>query len=275
MSNPKSHRPFDLHGHVALVTGANHGIGAATAIALTGCGASVLISYLRTEDPQDYPEPYRTNRARDASHALEAIQNLGGRATSMEADLREPGIAPKLFDFAEAELGPVDILVNNATGWVSDTFAGGGQHLSGVVKVGLTEETHEQVFSVDARGGALMIAEFARRHIERQATWGRIIGLTSGGPLGFPNEVSYGAAKAALENYTMSAAFELASHGVTANIVYPLVTDTGWVTDEVRAHVEGDPHLIHIVQPEQVAEMICFLCSDHARLITANVVHLR
>ena len=57
---------------------------------------------------------------------------------------------------------------------------------------------------------ALLIAEFARRHAERGATWGRIVGLTSGGELGFPEEVSYGAAKAAQANYTMSAALELA-----------------------------------------------------------------
>lgn len=120
-----------------------------------------------------------------------------------------------------------------------------------------------------------MIAEFARRHLEREASWGRIIGLTSGGPLGFPGEVSYGAAKAALENYTMSAAFELASLGVTANIVYPPVTDTGWITDSVREHVKLRPDLLHIVEPEEVAQVIAFLCSDHARLITANVVHLR
>ena len=55
--------------------------------------------------------------------------------------------------------------------------------------------------------------------------------------MGFPNEVSYGAAKAALENYTMAAAFELAPLGITANVVHPPVTDTGWVTDEVRRHV--------------------------------------
>ena len=67
-------------------------------------------------------------------------------------------------------------------------------------------------------GAALMIGEFARRHIARQAAWGRIIGLTSGGGLGFPEEVSYGAAKAAQENYTMSAALELAPFGITANI---------------------------------------------------------
>ncbi len=66
-----------------------------------------------------------------------------------------------------------------------------------------------------------MISEFARRHAERGADWGRIVGLTSGGPLGLPGEVSYGAAKAALESYTMSAAMELATLGITANVVYP------------------------------------------------------
>ena len=116
---------------------------------------------------------------------------------------------------------------------------------------------------------------FARRHIYRQANWGRIIGLTSGGPLGFPTEVSNGAAKAALENYTMSAAFELAPLGITANIVYPPVTDTGWVNDAVREHVKQSSDLIHIVGPDEVAEVIAFLSSDYARLITANVIHLR
>ena len=104
---------------------------------------------------------------------------------------------------------------------------------------------------------------------------GRIIGLTSGGPLGFPAEVSYGAAKAALENYTMSAAMELAPLGVTANIVYPPVTDTGWVTDAVRRHMETRRDLIHIAEPDDVARVIVYLASDEARLVTANVVHLR
>ena len=93
--------------------------------------------------------------------------------------------------------------------------------------------------------------------------------------MGFPNEVSYGAAKAALENYTMSAALELAPFGVTANIIHPPVTDTGWVTAAVRGQVQADPQLIHVVQPREVAEVVAFLCSNHARLITANVVHLR
>jgi 3-oxoacyl-[acyl-carrier protein] reductase len=101
------------------------------------------------------------------------------------------------------------------------------------------------------------------------------VGLSSGGPLGFPEEVSYGAAKAALTNYTMSAAFELAPFGVTANMVYPPITDTGWVNDAVRAERDRRPDLIHIAEPEEVAEVIAYLCSDAARLITANTIHLR
>ena len=80
-----------------------------------------------------------------------------------------------------------------------------------------------------------------RRHRERAASWGRIIGLTSGGELGFPEEVSYGAAKAAQTNYTMSAASELAELGITANMVHPPITDTGWVTDEVPARPRRQP----------------------------------
>ena len=267
--------PFDLSGHVALVTGANHGIGAATAETLASCGASVLISYLRTYDPDDYPEPYRSNRAKGANDVLSAIHAYGGQAVEMEADLRDVSVVSKLFDYAEAELGFVDILINNATGWVADTFTAGKEHVTGVRSDGLTASTHDQVFSVDARGGALLIAEFAHRHIARQANWGRIIGLTSGGPLGFPTEISYGAAKAALENYTMSAAFELAQFGITANIVYPPVTDTGWVNDSVREHVRNSNELIHIVDPKDVGEVIAYLSSDFAKLITANIVHLR
>jgi 3-oxoacyl-[acyl-carrier protein] reductase len=111
--------------------------------------------------------------------------------------------------------------------------------------------------------------------VARGADWGRIIGLTSGGPLGSPDEVSYGAAKAALENYAMSAAIELGSYGITSNVVHPPVTDTGWVTDAVRELVAERQDMFHVAPPEDVADVIAFLASDHARLITANVVRLR
>src|SRR6266851_5802079 len=90
------------------------------------------------------------------------------------------------FDAAEAELGPVDILVNNASGWVADTFAAAGPDRLGRSLRPVSAQTSRQLLAVDAMAPALLISEFARRHIGRGAAWGRIIGLTSGGPLGFP-----------------------------------------------------------------------------------------
>jgi 3-oxoacyl-[acyl-carrier protein] reductase len=73
----------------------------------------------------------------------------------------------------------------------------------------------------------------------------------------------------------MSAAIELAPFGVTANMVHPPVTDTGWVTREVRDLVEATPTLVHVASPAEVADVIAYLASDAARLITANVITLR
>jgi 3-oxoacyl-[acyl-carrier protein] reductase len=269
--------PSPLRPHVALVTGANHGIGAATARALAARGAHVLAAYFALDDQSmiGFPDNYRSHRMSDADHVVEAIRTAGGRAIAMEADLAKPETIGQLFDLAESQLGPVDILVNNASGWLADTFTSETRDMFGHACARVSRETFDRQFAIDARASALLISEFARRHIERSAQWGRIVGLTSGGPGGFPGEVSYSAAKAALENYTMSAAFELANVGVTANIVHPPVTDTGWVTDNVRRYVESRPDLIHIAQPDDVAGVIGYLVSDDARLITGNVVRLR
>ena len=222
-----------IEGRVAIVTGANHGIGAATAKALAGSGAKVLLSYLRVQDPAEdgIPEAYRMSRGRDASDVVRSIRDAGGRAEAIEADLRDPATPVKLFDAGETAFGPIDILVNNATGWRQDTFKPIEHDHLGRSLQSLSALTATEVLEVDARGSALMIAEFARRHVARSADWGRIVGLTSGGALGFPEEVSYGAAKAALENYAMSAALELGIYGITSNVVHPPVTDTSTSPD--------------------------------------------
>jgi 3-oxoacyl-[acyl-carrier protein] reductase len=265
------------HLHTAIVTGANHGIGAATAQALAQRGCAVLCTFLRIEDPVDpaMPQEYRDRRAEDAERVAEAIRATGGRAVATEADLSDPATPAVLFELAEEQLGDVDILVNNATGWLADTFAPLTADRHGRSLQPVSAATWEQQFKVDAMGAALLIGEFARRHNARGAGWGRIIGLTSGGDLGFPEEVSYGAAKAAQTNYTMSAALELAPFGITANMVYPPVTDTGWVTDAVRAEVAARRELIHIATPAEVASVIAYLASDEASLITGNVITLR
>jgi 3-oxoacyl-[acyl-carrier protein] reductase len=261
----------------AIVTGANHGIGAATAQALARQDCAVLVTFLSLDDPPDpgLPAAYREHRARDAGDVVARIRAAGGQAIAVEADLADPATPARLFDTAEEQLGPVSVLVNNATGWLADTFAPQAHDRHGRSLQAVTARTWEQQFRVDAMAAALMIGEFARRHIARGGDWGRIVGLTSGGDLGFPQEVSYGAAKAAQVNYTMSAAIELADYGVTANMVYPPVTDTGWVNDAVRREVASNPHLIHIAQPAEVAAVIAYLASDAAALITGNVLTLR
>jgi 3-oxoacyl-[acyl-carrier protein] reductase len=264
-------------GHTALVTGANHGIGAATSVALARAGCAVLCTYLRVRDEPDpgTPQAYRDRRAQSAEDVVAKIESSGGRALAVEADLSDPAVPALLFDTAEEQLGRVDILVNNATGWIQDTFTPASADYAGRSLRAVTAATWRQQFTVDTMAPALLIAEFARRHVARGAAWGRIIGLTSGGDLGFPSEVSYGAAKAAQVNYTMSAAAELAAHGITANMVLPPVTDTGWVTDAVRSFVETSQQHFHVASPDQVAAVIAYLASDEAGLITGNTITLR
>ncbi|HMG62249.1 MAG TPA: SDR family oxidoreductase [Streptosporangiaceae bacterium] len=262
--------------HTAIVTGANHGIGAATALALARGGCAVLCSYLRidADDPGASPD-YRAGRSAGAESVAAEIAAAGGRAVAVEADLSDPASAAMLFDAAERQLGPVDILVNNASGWIADTFGPEGTDGLGRRVRPVNASTWWQQFTIDAMAAGLLISEFARRHLARGGTWGRIVGLTSAAEIGFPEEVSYGAAKAAQVSYTMSAAIELAGYGVTANMVHPPVTDTGWITDAVRDLVARSPNMIHIASPAEVAEVIAYLASDAAALITANVVTLR
>lgn len=266
-----------LIGRVAVVTGANHGIGAATALALAHRGADVVVSFLRldgTDDPS-LPPAYSQFRRQDATQVVAAIESAGQRGLAIEADLSDPAAPTRIFDEAEGGLGPVSILINNASGWRQDTFAGAPIDRFGRRNQLLTAESADAQLLVDARGGALMIAELARRHRSHGASWGRIVSLTSGGPAGFPDEVSYGAAKAALENYTMSASIELAAEGITANVVYPPVTDTGWITEPVRDAVAGSPEHHHIAAPDEVAEVVVWLCTDSARLVTGSIIRLR
>jgi len=97
-----------LSGRVALVTGANHGIGAAIARRVARSGAAVLGTYLAVHDAEDpgTPGAYRTNRAKDGSELVAAIEAEGGRVIAVEADLRDHRVVPRLFDRAEASFGP-------------------------------------------------------------------------------------------------------------------------------------------------------------------------
>lgn len=267
-----------LDGKIALVTGANHGIGAATALQLAALGADVVVTYLRFDEDDGEggrPDVYAQQRRQGHEEVQSAIEAAGRRCVAVEADLRDAATPSTLFDQIEVALGPVTILVHNASGWRKDTFAAAGHDRFGRDNELVSTETFETQFLVDARAGALLIAELAERTRHDGEPWGRIVTLTSGGPNGFPGEASYGAAKAALENYTMTASIELADLGITANVVYPPVTDTGWVTDDVRDFVAASSDHVHVAEPGDVAEVIGWLCTDAARLVTGNVLRLR
>jgi 3-oxoacyl-[acyl-carrier protein] reductase len=138
-----------------------------------GRGDAVLCTFLRVRDPADpgTPQAYRDHRAHDAAAVIAGIRDDGGQAAAVEADLSDPAAPALLFDAAEERFGPVDILVNNATGWLADSFAPAGADRLGRSLQPVTAGTWTAQFTVDAMGAALMISEFARRHIARQATW--------------------------------------------------------------------------------------------------------
>jgi 3-oxoacyl-[acyl-carrier protein] reductase len=268
-----------LAGRVALVTGANHGIGAASAAALAAEGVATFLTYLRLDPAvqagEPHPPEYARSRGQDAGEVLGRIRAGGGVAEAAEADLTDPAAPGWLFDRVAQTFGPVEILVNNASGWLADTFLPADRDHFGRRTRLVGPATHDALFGVDARASALLVAEFARRHVERGGTWGRILGLTSGGRQGFPGEVSYGAAKAALESYTLSAAHELGRYGVTANVLHPPITDTGWITEAVAAAAAATGPLFHVARPEEVAEVVVLLASQQARHLTAQTIVMR
>ena len=201
---------------MALVTGANHGIGAATAKALAAQGTAVLCAYFRNErqgglDDPSLPAAYRATRMARADFVVESIRAAGGRAAAVEADLSDAASVPALFDAAEARARAGADPGQQRLGLDRRHLRPRRHRPLRAAQAPLSARTIDQVFAVDARAAALLIAEFARRHVARRAQWGRIIGLTSGEADGFPEEVSYGAAKAAQVNFTLSAATELAA----------------------------------------------------------------
>lgn len=280
-----------LRGRVALVTGGNHGVGAATAHALSVQGASVFITYLRSPveatgvsglDEVNVPGQalYRARQAMTADWVLDRIRAAGGRAEAMEADLADPSSVPRIFDEAETALGPVEVLVNNAAYCVPDTLVPPGRlsaedlSPSGTSMQPLTPEGHELHFAVNTRAPALAMAEFARRHVERGASWGRVLNVSTDGAYVFPGEVSYGASKLALEGYGRSAAVEFGPFGITVNTVSLGAVQTGWISPEMEEEISAEYPLGRVGTPEDVADVIVFLASEQARWVTAQTLYV-
>jgi 3-oxoacyl-[acyl-carrier protein] reductase len=114
------------------------------------------------------------------------------------------------------------------------------------------------------------MTEFARRHVARDARWGRIVNISTDGADSFPGEVSYGASKAALEAYSSSAAIELARYGITVNIVAPGPVQTGWIPEEEVPAIVATIPLGRLGEPKDIADVVLFLASEQARWVTGQ-----
>jgi 3-oxoacyl-[acyl-carrier protein] reductase len=277
-----------LTDRVALVTGTNnpYGIGAGVARALAAQGARIFLHYFRqsvvgVQPSGRKPSCYWSQQVKSADEVLEAVRGFGVQACASEADLSDPATVPALFEQAEMTLGPVDVLVNNAAYWEGDTFLPPEVELANKLVESWTDrprtvtaQSFDRIFAVNTRAAALMTAEFARRHIQRKADWGRIINVSTDGAECFPSEITYGASKFALESYTRSAAKELGRYGVTVNVISLGPVQTGWITEELERQILPAIPLGRVGTPQDVADVVVFLASDQARWLTGQRIYV-
>jgi 3-oxoacyl-[acyl-carrier protein] reductase len=279
---------------VVLVTGTNnpYGIGAAIAAAFAAQGARVFLHYFRWTprsgsgarsgaDGSPGESFYYSQQTKSIDEVLERVRKSGAQVAALEADLVDPALITTLFDRAEATLGPVEVLVNNAAYWEADTFLPSSTDLpSKLVELwtdrpqSLNLRALDRMFAVNTRAPALMIAEFARRHIKRSAQFGRIINVSTAGAERFPSEVTYAASKFALESFTRSAAAELGRFGVTVNALSLGPVQTGWITAELEQAILPTIPLARIGTPEEVADVVLFLASHQARWLTGQRIYV-
>jgi 3-oxoacyl-[acyl-carrier protein] reductase len=280
-----------LKGKVVIVTGANHGIGAATAVAFAKEGGKVFINYLR-QSPELYGETkenadkattpgrayYCKMIAQSAESVVNEIKAGGGECFAWESDLSDPKSIPKMFDLAEKNLGRVNIIVNNAAFDNPDTFIPEKEleknplFADEYMLHSVTSDSHDDHFAVNSRAVALMIKEYAARHIKQKAKWGRIINITTDGARCHASNVSYGASKYAIESYTRSAAIELGPYGITVNVISPGAVQTGWMPKTLEKELSESYPLRRIGKPEDIAEAIIFFASEQADWITGQVL---
>ena len=237
---------FSLHGRVALITGASRGLGKAMAFGLARAGAKVAINYANSREHAD-----RTFRE---------IRDAGLHGMLVRANVTDEAEVARMCTEIEAELGPVDIAVYNATG---------PQPLKPIEEYDWAFYQEMYDFFVKS---PFLITRRVLPHMKKQR-WGRIINITSEvfrrGTHPFS---AYVAAKGAQTGWTRAMAGELAPWGITVNAVAP-----GWIPVERHANdpeemKEGYRKLIpmgHFGIPSDVAGAVTFLASDAARFVTA------
>ena len=240
---------------VAIVTGSARGIGAATARKLAEDGMAVAVLDL--------------DEAACAATVKE-IADAGGQALAVGADVSKTDQVAAAVDRVAAELGAPTVLVNNA-GVIRDNLL-----------FKMTDDDWDLVLGVHLRGAFLM-SRAVQKHMVAQK-WGRIVNLSSSSALGNRGQVNYSAAKAGLQGFTKTLAFELGPFGVTANAVAPgfIATDmTAATAARVGVPFEDFQKLAadripvrRVGQPADVANVISFLVSEGAGFVSGQVIYV-
>lgn len=236
---------------VAVVTGGSRGIGRACALRLAEAGCDVAVLYAGNDEA--------------ARETVEAIEALGRRARAWKCDVANAEECAAVCKEVAAELGCVDVLVNNA-GVTRDNLLGR-----------IKDDDFDRVIDVNLKGAFNMVKALYRTWLRNKGT-GRIVNVSSVvGLMGNAGQANYAASKAGLIGLTKSIARELAPRGVTCNAVAPgfIETDmTAGLSAEVREGYDKQIPLGYMGSAQDVAEVVAFLASPAARYVTGEVVRV-
>ncbi|HEV7127578.1 MAG TPA: 3-oxoacyl-[acyl-carrier-protein] reductase [Ktedonobacterales bacterium] len=240
--------PPDLRDKSALVTGSSRGIGRAIALELARHGARVVVNYCRD-----------SAAAGAVCHEIEA---LGGQAIAIGADVRQALEVERLMASAEAAVGAVAILVNNA----------GVTHDNLLLR--MTEAEWDDVLATDLKSAYLCSRAVLRGMLRMR--WGRVVNVASViGLSGNPGQANYAAAKAGLLALTRTLAREVGSRGITVNAVAPGFVETDMTADlsePARKRLFDRIALERVGTTDDVAQAVAFLCSPAAAYITGHTL---
>jgi len=224
----------DLTKRVALVTGGSRGIGRAVAISLAEAGATVAVNY--------------REKSAKAEAVAQAIRDKGGRAMAIAADVSKTAEVARMVSAVERDLGPVDVLVNNAG--------------IGIIRSidDLTEEDFDLTIAVNLK--SVFLCTQAVIPGMRQRKWGRIVNISSGAARGAGGiGPHYNASKAGMEGLTRGYAARLVKDGITVNAVAPSLIET----DMVKAGLASSPARIPLGRfgtPEECADVVLMLAGN-------------
>lgn len=240
---------------VAIVTGGARGIGAAISQRLASDGYAVAVIDLRESDTET---------------TVSAIREAGGRSIGIGADVSNSDDVARAVAETEAGLGAPTILVNNA-GILRDNML-----------FKMSESDWDSVMNVHLRGAFLMCRAVQKHQVE--AKWGRIVNLSSTSALGNRGQVNYSAAKAGLQGFTKTLAIELGQFNVTANSIAPgfIATDMlvetaarmGISFEEFLAGAAKQIDVRRVGQPEDIANVASFFCSEAASFVSGQVLYV-